>query len=167
LDAQAATEAWLARLPLPERLAAQAATDAQAVGWIAGVLVFLALATLLTRLAVADGLARRIEAQRPRPWLAAATAAGVTALALFCAKALVDATVAWRVAAILGGAGSAAARGWPAQFAAAASGGPPLVLAAVLLFPPLAWLMRRAPRRWPLIVGPAALALVLALGWLP
>lgn len=164
MDVHAATDAWLARLPGPERLAAQAATDARLAGWIAGVVVFLAVAALVTRLGVASGPARRIEARRPRPWLAAAAAAAITALALASAKALVDATTAWRVDLALR---SAAAAGWPAHVAAAASGVAPVVLAAGLVFPLLAWLMRRAPRRWPLIVGPVALALVLALGWLP
>jgi STE24 endopeptidase len=44
---------------------------------------------------------------------------------------------------------------------------PASVVAAVIFIPPLAWLMRRAPKRWPPIVGAAAFGLILALGWLP
>ena len=163
-DVQAATDAWLARLPVSERLAAQAATDTRLIGWIAGAVVVVAAAALLTRMGVTTRLAKRLETTGPRPWLTAAMAAGVTAVALLSAKAFVDASVAWRVRTILGGAGAA---GWPAHFVAAAASVLPSVLLAVLLFPPLAWLMRRTPRRWPLIVGPATAALILALGWLP
>jgi len=164
LDAQAATAAWLARLPAAERLAAQAATDARLAGWIAGVLLFLAAAALLTRSGLLTALLRRIEADRPRPWLASALAAGVTALVLVAVKAAVEGAVAWRVDTILTGARSAGAA---THLAAAASQILPSAAAAVLLFPPFAWLMRRAPRRWPLVAGATALALVLALGWLP
>jgi STE24 endopeptidase len=164
LDPQAATAAWLARLPEAQRAAAQAATDARLAGWIVGVLLFLAAAALLTRSGLLTALVRRIEADRPRPWLASAAAAGVTGLFLASVKAAVDAGVAWRVDTILQGARAA---GLAAQLAAAASQIVPGVAAAVLLVPPVAWLMRRAPRRWPLIAGAATLALVLALGWLP
>ena len=166
-DVQAATDAWLARLPAAERLAAQAATDARLIGWIAGVLVFLAAAALVTRLGLVAQLTKHLETGGQRPWLASAAAAAVTALALASAKAVVDATTAWRVEAILAGPGGAAATGWPAHLAAAVAGVPTAVVAAILILPPSAWLMRRAPRRWPLIVGPTALALILALGWLP
>jgi Zn-dependent protease with chaperone function len=164
LDVQDATDAWLARLPDAQRLAAQSATDTQLAGWIAGVLVFLAVAVLLARLGAPVALARRIDAARPRPWLAVAAAAGVTALALASAKALVDAGVAWRLAAILG---MRPAPSFAACLAAAASQVLPSVAAAVVLVPPLAWLIRRRPKSWPLIVGGAAAALILALGWLP
>jgi STE24 endopeptidase len=164
LDAQAATAAWLARLPAAERVAAQAATDARLAGWIAGVVLFLAAAALLTRSGLLTALVRRIEADRPRPWLAGALAAGVTALVLVTLKAAVEGAVAWRVDTILTGAKSAGAA---THLAAAASQILPSAAAAVLIFPPFAWLMRRAPRTWPPIAGATALALVLALGWLP
>ncbi|HWF77757.1 MAG TPA: M48 family metalloprotease [Caulobacteraceae bacterium] len=167
MNVQAATDAWLARLPAPERLAAQAATDARLAGWVAGVVIFVAIAALLTRLGVASRLARSIEAGGPRPWLATGAAAAVTALMLASAKAIVDATVTWRVGQVMGGGGGAGAPSLPADLATAAAGVLPIVVVAALVFPPLAWLMRRAPRRWPLILGPAALALVLGLGWLP
>jgi STE24 endopeptidase len=164
LDAQTATAAWLARLPEGQRVAAQAATDVRLAGWIAGVLLFLAAAGLLARSGVLAALVRRIEVDRPRPWLAAAAAAGVTALVLVTVKAAVEGAVAWRVDTILTGAASA---GLATHLAAAASQILPSVAAAVLLVPPFAWLMRRAPRSWPLIAGAATLALVLALGWAP
>ncbi len=164
MDAQAATAAWLARLPQAQRAAAQAATDARLAGWIAGVLLFLAAAALLARSGLVTALVRRIEADRPRPWLASAAAASVTALVLAIVKSAADAGVAWRVDMILEGARAASLA---AHLAASASQILPTLAAAVLIFPPFAWLMRRAPRRWPLIAGPATLALVLALGWLP
>jgi STE24 endopeptidase len=168
LDVQAATDAWLARLPEAQRLAAQAATDTRLAAWIAGVVVFLAVAALLTRLGVPTALTRRIEATRQRPWLASAAVAGVTALALATARALVDAATAWRLAAIAPGAGGAApVSDFLTQLAAAAAQILPSVAAAVLLVPPLAWLMRRQPKRWPLMVGGAAMLLILVLGWLP
>jgi STE24 endopeptidase len=166
LDAQAATNAWLARLPAAQQLAAQAATDTRLAGWIAGVLVFLAVAILLARLGVLAALARRIEAARPRPWLASAAVAGATALALAAAKALVDAITAWRLAAFVAG-GPAPASDFLTHPAAASAHILPGVVAAVLLVPPLAWLIRRRPKSWPLIVGGAATLLILALGWLP
>ncbi len=90
------------------------------------------------------------------------------ALALAAAKALVDAVTAWRLAAIAAGVGGAAPMSdFLTQLAAASAQILPTVAAAVLLIPPLAWLIRRQPRRWPLIVGGAATLLILALGWLP
>ncbi len=170
MDVQAATDAWLARLPEGQRVAAQAATDMRLAAWIAGVLVFLAVAVLLARFDVPARLSRRIETARPRPWLALAAASGATALALASAKALVDAGGAWRVDAILGarqpGAG-AQVPGFAPHLAAAAAQILPSVVLAVVLVPPLAWLMRRRPETWPLIVGGAAMLLILALGWLP
>jgi STE24 endopeptidase len=168
LDVQAATDAWLARLPAAQRLAAQAATDTRLAGWIAGLVVFLAVSVLLARLGAAAALARRLEAARPRPWLASAAVAGTMALALAATKTLVDATTAWRLAAIAAGVGGAAPMSdFLTQLAAASAQILPTVAAAVLLIPPLAWLIRRQPRRWPLIVGGAATLLILALGWLP
>jgi STE24 endopeptidase len=165
LDVQAAIDAWLARLPAAQRLAAQAATDTRLAGWIAGVLVFLAVAVLLAHLGAAAALARRIEATRPRPWVTSAAVAGMMALALAAAKVLVDATTAWRLDVI--GSGSAPAMDFLTPLAAASAQILPTVAAAVLLVPPLAWLIRRQPRRWPLIVGGAATLFILALGWLP
>lgn len=164
MDAQAATAAWLARLPEADRLTAQAATDVRLAGWIAGVALFIAAAALLTRSGLLTAFLRRIEADRPRPWFAGALAAGVTALVLVAVKAAVEGAVAWRVDTILAGAKSA---GLATHLATAASQILPSVAAAVLLFPPFAWLMRRAPKSWPLLAGAAALALILALGWLP
>lgn len=168
MDVSAATDAWLARLPASQRLAAQAATDARLIGFLASALIFLALAAIVARTGLLEALARRIEADRPRPWLASAAAAGVLALILALAMALVGGFAAWRVGAILAaGGGAPADPGLAAHLAAALSGVAPTVAAAVILVPPVAWLMRRAPRTWPLIVGGAATTLILALFWLP
>jgi hypothetical protein len=167
LDVQAATDAWLARLPEAQRLAAQTATDTRLVGWIAGAVVFLAAAAIVARSGVLEMLVRRIEANRPRPWLAGAAAAGALALVLAFLKALVDAAAAWRVDAILAAVGGAPPAGLGAHLAVAAASVLPSVAAAVVLLPPLAWLMRRRPSSWPLIAGGGAMALIMAVGWLP
>jgi len=168
LDVSAAANAWLARLPESERLAAQTATDVRLAGFLVGAAVFAAVAALVMRAGLIDALICRIEAGRPRPWLASAAAAGVLTLVLAVPMALVNAFTAWRVgAALTAGGGAPADAGLVAHLAAAASGIAPAVTAAVILAPPAAWLMRRAPRTWPLMAGAAGAALILALLWLP
>ncbi|HEX3407174.1 MAG TPA: M48 family metalloprotease [Caulobacteraceae bacterium] len=168
MDVQAATDVWLARLPAPERLAAQAATDAQAVGWIAGALVFVIAAALVARLGLLGALRRRIEADRPRRWLADAAAGASLATILALANAWAGGIAAWRVDAIrAAGGGLPPAEGLVAHLSSAMAGVPATIAAAVIIAPPLLWLMRRRRRSWPAIVGSAVLVLILAFGWLP
>jgi STE24 endopeptidase len=166
-DPAAAAAAWLARLPPAQRLAADAYTDARLVGWIAGGLVVVAVCVLVARSGLSARLRRGLEAGGPRPWLLAATLAGVLALALGVAGATVDGLSAWRGDQILQAGGGPPAAGLAAHLASTASGVLPQVVLAVLLAPPLLWLMRRRPRAWPLIAGAVVIAAVLALGWLP
>lgn len=167
LEASAATNVWLARLPEAQRLAAQAATDARLIGWLAGAVVFVAAAAIVARAGLLGALTRRINAARPRPWLAGAAAAGALALALAFGTALADGIAGWRVDAILAAGGGAPSAGLVAHLEATLAGVLPRVAAAIILVPPLAWLMRRRPGSWPLFVGAAAAALILALFWLP
>lgn len=168
LDVSAATNAWLAQLPQAQRLAAQAATDARLAGFAAGAVVFLAAAAVVARAGLLERLARRIEAGRARPWLAGAAAAGVLALILAALMAWVNAVTAWRVGSILAaGGGAPTDPGLAAHLAATLSGVAPTVAAAAVFVPLALWLMRRLPRLWPLVAGAAAVALILALFWLP
>ncbi|HEY1427444.1 MAG TPA: M48 family metalloprotease [Caulobacteraceae bacterium] len=168
LDISAATNAWLARLPEAQRLAAQAATDARLAGFVAGAVVFVAAAAMVARTGVIDTLTRRIEARGARPWLASAAAAGLLALVLAVAMALVNAWSAWRVGSALAAGGAPAAdTGFGAHLAPALAGVAPTVTAAVIGVPLLGWLMRRLPRLWPLAAGATAVASILALFWLP
>lgn len=168
LDVSAATEAWLARLPEAQRLAAQAATDARLVGWFAGAAVFVGAAAIVARADLIGRLTRRIAADRPRPWLASAAAAGMLAAILAFATALANAVTAWRVGAILAaGGGAPAGAGLVQHLAAGLGGATPSVAAAAILVPALGWTARRWPRAWPAIVGAGVLALIMALIWLP
>ncbi len=168
LDVSAATDAWLARLPEAQRLAAQAATDARLVGWFATAVVFVGAAAIVARVDLLGALTRRIGADRPRPWLTSAAAAGALALILAVPTALASALAAWRIDTILAaGGGAPPDAGLAAHLNAALAGVLPSVAAAVILVPPLGWLARQRPRSWPLIAGAAALALILALIWLP
>jgi STE24 endopeptidase len=166
-DPAAATSAWLARIPAAQRLAADAYTDTQLVGWIAAGLAVVAVCVLVARSGMFARLRRTLEANRPRPWLVAAALAGGLALALGVVNAVVGGAAAWRGEALLQESGSPPPAGLAAHVAAAASGILPDVMLAVLLVPPLLWLMRRKPRSWPLIVGAGVIAMILALGWLP
>ena len=162
VDARAATEAWLARLPASERLAAQAHTDARLVVWLGADLVVALAAFALSRSGLLARLRRRIEAPRPRPWLTSAVLAGVTALAVAGALALYDALSAgWE------GVGAGAAPHLAARLGEAMASVPSSVGAAVLIAPPLLALTRWRPHRWPWIAGAAFVVACLALGWGP
>jgi len=166
-DPAAAAGAWLARLPQAQRLAADAYTDARLVGWIAGGVAVIAVCVILARSGLLEQLRRRLEARGPRPWLAAATAAGGLAFALGVVSAVVGGVAAWRGDEILRTAGAPPAGGLAAHLALAASAILPDAVLAVLLVPPLLWLIRRRPNSWPLIAGAATVLVILALGWLP
>jgi STE24 endopeptidase len=168
IDPAAAANAWLARLPQAQRLAADVYTDTRLVGWIVGGLAVVAICWLLTRSALFARLRRTLETTRPPPWLAAAALAGVLAFALGAANAVVGGVTAWRGDQILAaGGGAPRAAGLAAHLISAASWVMPTVAAAVLLAPPLLWLMRRRPKSWPLFAGAAVMAVILAVGWLP
>lgn len=169
LDPVAAANAWLARLPESQRLAADAFTHARLVGWAVGGLVFLALCLVVARSGVLTRLRSRMETpERPRPWLVAAVSAGLLAFVLAAVNAAIGAVTAWRGDLILArGGGAPPAASLAAHLAYAASGILPAVFLAALLVPPLLWLIRRLPRAWPLVAGGVVAAAILALGWLP
>ena len=168
VDPSTAASAWLARLPETQRLAADAYTDARLVGWIVGGVLFVAVCWLLTRSGLFARLRQALESPRPRPWLAGAALAGVLAFALATANALVVAVTAWRGDEILAaGGGAPRAAGLATHLTSAAAWVAPTVAAAVLLVPPLLWLMRRRPKTWPIFAGAAVVAAILTVGWLP
>ena len=93
----------------------------------------------------------------------AAASASVLALVLALLKAAIDAVTDWRSEQILG-AGDA---DLGARLVQGAAGIAPAVLGAALLVPPVLWLMRRAPRSWPLAIGSLLAGLIVAAVWLP
>lgn len=161
--AQQDVAAWLARIPAPQRLAAHAATDWRLVAWCAGELILLVACVVVARSGVIGRLQRALEAERPRPWLVSAAGACVLGLVLAALNAAVGAVTDWRGEQLLGVAGASLS----AHFAHAAAGIAPTVVGAVVLVPPLLWLLRRAPRAWPLIVGPLVAGLIVLAIWLP
>lgn len=164
----AAAQAWLARLPEAERAAAHAYTDARLLAWVVGGLLLIAVCVIVGRSGLLARLRRAIEASRPRPWAASAALAGVLAFAIAAFRAPFGAWAAWRGEEILShGGGAAPGAGLAAHLAQAAAGVAPSVAAAMVLAPPLLWLMRRRPRTWPLVLGASATVLLLAVGWLP
>ena len=155
--------AWVARLPEAQRLAAHAATDARLIGWALGLTTFLVACGLVSRAGLVRRLRGAVETAAPRPWLTSALCAGVLALVLALANVPVDAFASWRVDLARGVAGG----GLLAHLARSAAGVLPSVVEALVLAPPLYWLMRRAPGTWPWIAGGAFAAVILAAGWLP
>jgi STE24 endopeptidase len=160
LDAAAA---WLARIPADQRIAAHAATDGRLMAWALGGALLIGACVLASQGAVLGRLSRALEPARPRPWLTDAVAACALALLLATLKAVIDAVADWRSQHILSGASG----GLAPHLAQAAVGIAPSVLGAVLLVPPVLWLMRRRPRTWPLLVGLPLAGLIVAAIWLP
>jgi STE24 endopeptidase len=153
----------LARIPADQRIAAHAFTDWRLTAWLAGGLILIGACVILARTGAFARLRDAIEAERPRPWVTSAALTGVLALILAALKAVIDAATESRADQILG-------RGSPSLGAHLAHAVPaimPVVIAAVLLGPLVLWLARRLPRTWPLIVGGAITALVVAAVWLP
>jgi STE24 endopeptidase len=163
-DPAATTAAWLARIPVSERVAAQAATDWRLFAWAAGWLIAIGACVVISRAGLPRRIRQRLETGQPRPWLVNATIAGAMALILSVTNAVVSGVGDWQADRLLHGAG---ASGVAAHLALAASGIALTTLAAAVLSPPAYWLMLRWPRTWPAILGPALAALILGLGWLP
>jgi STE24 endopeptidase len=159
----AATAAWLARIPAAARLQAHAFTDWRLTAWAVGGALLVGACALVGRSGVLGRVRRGVEAASPRPWLGAAAAAAALALILATLQALIDAVARWRSDRIL----ESGAQSFPIHLAHAADGVAPAVIGATLLVPPALWLMRRLPRAWPLLVGGAVAALILAAVWLP
>jgi STE24 endopeptidase len=163
-----ATQAWMERLPAAQRLAAQAATDARMIAWLGGGLVFLAVCGLIARSGLLGALRRRLDSERSSTWLASLALAGALAAVLSAVNALVSGFAEWRAQTLLShGGGVAPPAPLGADLAQSAAGIPLAIAAAMLLVPPFLWLIRRAPRIWPLIAGSIAAVLILAIGWLP
>ena len=159
----AATGAWLARIPADQRIAAHSFTDWRLTAWIAGGLILIGDCLIVARRGAFAWLRGAIEAERPRPWVTSAALTGALALVLASLKALIDAATDAHSDQILGrGPDSLAGR-----LAHSAPAVMPIVIAAILLGPPALWLMRRLPRTWPLFVGSAITALIVAAVWLP
>ncbi len=154
---------WLARIPASQRIAAHAATDWRLIAWCAGELMLIGACVVVARSDLIGRLRRGLEAARPRPWLVGAAGACVLALILASLNAAIGAVTDWRGEQLLGGAVASVG----AHLALAAAAIAPTVIAAVLLVPPLLWLLRRAPHAWPLIVGPVVAGLIVVAVWLP
>jgi Zn-dependent protease with chaperone function len=160
--------AWLARLPPSQLAAAHAHTDVRLVAWLGGLALLLAACALLSRAGLMDRIARRLQSARPRPWLTSAAAAVLLTLILATLKAAFDALMgAWGDQVLAAGGGVAPGPGLSARLAAAGGGVAPVMIAALIFVPLILWLMRRAPRAWPLIAGAALTAAILLVGWLP
>jgi len=167
-DPEAATRAWLARIPEARQLAARAYTDAQLIAWCAGGALFLLACVLIARGGVLGRLRRAIEGERQRPWLAAATLAGALGLVLGALNAIVGGISGWwSYTVLMRGGGVPAGSGIAQHLAQTATGILPGAVAAAILVPPLLWLMRRLPRTWPVVAGAVVTGLILLVGWLP
>ena len=166
-DPGAVAGAWLSRIPAAQRVAAHALTDLRLGGWLAVGAATVFLCVALMRSDLLGRLRRALEARGPRPWLVSATAAAALAFILASVRALIDAVDAWRADEIAARVGWAARPGLLAHLAEAAASIPQAVVWAVLLFPPIAWLMRRRPGTWPVVLGVLAAAASVALIWLP
>ncbi|HZZ35535.1 MAG TPA: M48 family metalloprotease, partial [Caulobacteraceae bacterium] len=145
----AAANTWVERLSPAARRAADDATDHALMVWFAGGALAVIAAWLIHRSGVLALLLRRIEAEKPRPWLASAAAAVVFAALLLAALAPFDILIA---------------RSSPADLLA---GDLIKLLAALIALPLLYGLMRWTPRFWWAWGGAAAVVLSVALTWAP
>ena len=163
INVDAATAAWLARIPAAQRLDAQAFSDWRLTAWTVGELAVIAACALMVRSGVLGRWRRALEAERPRPWLASAASAGLLALVLASLEAVLQAITSWRGQEIQ----THQAQNLLAALAGTAGAIAPEVIAGVLLLPVALWLMRRLPRTWPLVVGTAITGLIVLAVWLP
>lgn len=162
-NVDAASAAWLARIPESQRIAAQAFTDWRLTAWAIGWLILVGACVVLARTGVLGRWRRAIEIERPRPWIAGAACAGLLALVLASLEALIRAVDKWRGQQIL----DDHAPGLAGALADALGAIAPEVIAAVVLIPFALWLARRMPRRWPPVVGAVIAALIVGAVWLP
>ncbi len=168
LDPDAASRAWLARIPEAQQLAARAYTDAQLVVWIVGGGLFLLACVAIARGDLIGRLARVLEPRRLPRWLETAALAGALALILGALNAVIGGAGGWWAYRQLErGGGVPRQSSLAAHLAQAASGILPGALVAALLVPPLLWLIRRMPRAWPLIASLPISALIVLAGWGP
>jgi STE24 endopeptidase len=163
INVDAATAAWLARIPEAQRLDAQAFSDWRLTAWVVGELAVIAACAFMISSGVLGHWRRALEAARPRPWLAGAACAGLLALVLASLEAVIQAVTSWRGQEIQ----THRAQNLLAALAGAAGAIAPEVIAGVLLLPVALWLMRRLPRTWPLVVGTAIMGLIVLAVWLP
>ena len=160
--------AWLAKIPPAQLVAAHNYTDANLAAWAGGLALLLGGCVLVARLRLLPRLVAAIERDGPRPWLRTAAGAAALALLLAVAKALYDAAAgAWTDGVLAAGGGVTPGPGLAARLQIALTGVVPVVLGAILFVPLAAWLMRRLPRAWPVVVGSALAAVILTVGWLP
>ena len=163
INVDAATAAWLARVPETQRIDAQAFSDWRLTAWAIGELLLIAACVALTRAEVLGRLRRALEAGRPRPWLVSAACAGLLVLVLASLEAVIQAVSGWRGQEIQ----THQAQHLIAALAEAAGAIPSEVIAGLLLLPVALWLMRRLPRTWPLVAGTVITALILLAVWMP
>ena len=164
LAPEQAADAWLSKLPLADRMAAAAATEARLWGWWLGWALIVTVSLLVLKSGVLGRLRRSIERDGPRPWLAGAAVGGAFALILLVLKTPFDAANGWWTDRLLH---AAAAGSFAAHLSRAVANGAQLLCAAVIVVPLLLWLARTRPKSWPLIAGAAAIALSLGLFWTP
>jgi STE24 endopeptidase len=162
-NVDAASAAWLARIPENQRIAGHAFTDWRLAAWTIGWIILIGACVILARTGVFGRWRRTIEAKRPRPWIASAACAGLLALVLASLEAMIRAVDKWRGQQILHGS----AQGLTGPLSDAMAAIAPEVIAAVVLIPLALWLARRLPRLWPLVVGSAIGALIVGAVWLP
>jgi STE24 endopeptidase len=154
MNADAAAAAWLARIPESQRLAAAAATDARLWVWLGVWAAGLAACAIVGRSGMLALISGRLERERPRPWLTGAACAGGLTLIVVGAMTLASAAAAWRTTGVR----------WIGDALAVAVSA---AVAATLLVPPAQWLLRRAPRLGPLLLGGLMATVILAIGWAP
>lgn len=148
-DPVAATAAYLAQLPPSAHAKAQAYT--QGGHWLIlwGALVSIAAAWIILRLGVARRAAASVQRRRPRPW----SAAFLAAAAFFAVSWVIELPWAaysgwWRETQY--GLTSQPFAGWLTE---RLIGGVMGVIVAGLLIMLIYFLIRRAPRLWPVLTG--------------
>jgi STE24 endopeptidase len=158
----AAASAWIARIPASERVAAHELTDARLVAWVLGGALLIAVCWGLTGSGVLGRLRARLEADKPRPWVASTILAAVVTLAVAAVKAPYDVLATGWLDAMRAGTNPRLDIHLHDTISAVAR----LTFAAMLVVPLLHAVMRKAPRAWPAMFAAAVTALSLAI-WAP
>ncbi|MGA0602477.1 M48 family metalloprotease [Caulobacter sp. KR2-114] len=162
-DPVEATDLYIDGLSPALRAAGAAYAEQREAAWVLGGVLIIAVALIVMKSRLLPQLAARIEAERPRPWLAGLAGAFVLFLAMILVKLPLDVAVAWLADRTRLGptapVGVYLARAW--------GGDLPLLLGLTVVACGLQGLARALPRTWWAWAGAIAGLALIGLVWGP
>ncbi len=159
---EAATAAWLARIPPADGIRAEALTSLSHWNWAVGTLITILACWIIARSGVLSRLKTAIEAEGPRPWLAAAACSGGFVVLLLLLRTPWALFMAWRVDQL-----RTPPVGLPGLVRLMTGNVTLQVVAAAAVLPLAYAIARRAPRLWWAWIGGAGAIAAFALVWAP